>query len=514
MGVSSLIKNVADLTTNDFSKGLNTSQDIFKLEKEQTPNAMDVIFDFDGKVRKRFGTNTKNTVALSATGSAGTIGVTTCGWAMFDFGAGSLARWLVVGAGTAVWASSDMGASFVRIASSMSATYQDYNRSKNVLFMCSDAYDPVLYWPGSAGTVAVGLPVNSAPLAKYSINFQGFAILLNSSTRKRGFFYEDENSQLTGDWGDSFDIPSSADDEITGAFVLSNKLFVSTRYKLYAVSFVGGNPDWAYREVKSWGFVPRTVDKVILGEAGEIAVGMDWNRRIRAFDGLDDRILSDNVENDNKMCEFSTQKISYGGSGLVVSFGKTDDNEQVYKLGVAVGQNSTQVTHFICMNGRTKGLYPYNYFKSNLMSMCMAESGNRRFLVACDQSGWIHMMDSGNLDRSTFTVDDVVDSPLLYEKSPSQSSKSSKIDLYFSVNSTGTIYYQDRIDFSNSFDTRSKIQVTSGSKIQHFESIDIPSTQNTYQYRLTSSSSTTTPWELNRVDYFLQGLGIGAERRF
>ena len=123
MGVSSLIKNVADLTTNDFSKGLNTSQDIFKLEKEQTPNAMDVIFDFDGKVRKRFGTNTKNTVALSATGSAGTIGVTTCGWAMFDFGAGSLARWLVVGAGTAVWASSDMGASFVRIASSMSATY-------------------------------------------------------------------------------------------------------------------------------------------------------------------------------------------------------------------------------------------------------------------------------------------------------------------------------------------------------------------------------------------------------
>src|SRR3990167_9265689 len=117
MGGSSLIKNVADLTTNDFSKGLNTSQDIFKLEKEQTPNAMDVIFDFDGKMRKRFGTNTKNTVALSATGSAGTLGVTTCGWASFDFGSGSSApRWLCVGAGTAIWASSDMGLSFVRIA--------------------------------------------------------------------------------------------------------------------------------------------------------------------------------------------------------------------------------------------------------------------------------------------------------------------------------------------------------------------------------------------------------------
>src|SRR3990167_8898843 len=122
------------------------------------------------------------------------------------------------------------------------------------------------------------------------------------------------------------------------------------------------------------------------------------------------------------------------------------------------------------------------------------------------------MMDSGNLDRNTFTVDDVVDSPLMYEKSPSQSAKSSKIDLYFSVNSTGTVYYQDRIDFSNSFETRQKIQVTSGSKIQHYESIDIPSTHNTYQYRITSSSATTTPWELNRRDYFLQGLGIGVER--
>lgn len=505
-----MIKNVADLTPQDFSGALNTTQDIFKLKKEETPNCMNVKFDFDGKMQKRLGTSTRNSVSLSQ--SSGTIGVTTAGWASFDFGAGNSApRWYMVGAGTAVWASSDLGVSFVRVATGRTQTYQYFERSKNICLMTSDAYDPVLYWPGSAGTFAALLNP-SAPLAKYSINFQGFTILLNSSTRKRGFFYEDENSHITGDWADSFDIPSSADDEITGGFVLSNKLFVSTRYKLFAVSFVGGNPDWSYREVKSWGFVPRTVDKLTYGELGEIAVGMDWNRRTRIFDGLEDRIISDNVENDNGMCEFATNKISYSGSGLVVSFGKTDDNEQVYKLGVAIGASTSQVTHFLCLNGRTKALYPYDYIKSNLMTMCMAESGNRRYLMAVDQSGWIHMMDSGNIDRSTFPVDDIYDSPFMFEKSPSQSAKSSKIDLFFSVNSAGRVVYRDRVDFGNSFSNRHNIYITSGGKVQHYESVDIPSTQNTYQYQLTSSSSTTIPWQLNRIDYFLQGMGIGREQ--
>lgn len=507
-----MIKNVIDLTSQDFTGGLNTTQDIFKIKKEETPNCQDVKFDFDGKTAKRFGTNTRNSVSLSQ--SSGTIGVTTAGWASFDFGSGvgtAARRWLIVGAGTALWASSDMGVSFVRIATDRSATYQYFERSKNILIATSEAYDNVIFWPGSAGTFAA-LMNPSAPLAKYSVNFQGFTILLNTSTRKRAFFYEDENSHLTGDWADSFDLPSSDDDEITAVFVLLNKLFVSTRYKLFSVSFVGGNPDFAFREIKSWGFVPRTVAKITFGDIGEVAIGMDWSRRIRIFDGAEDKIVSDNVENDNGMCEFATNKVSYSGSGLLVSFAKLDDNEQVYKLGVAVGANSTQVTHFICLNGRTKGLYPYNYVNNAFMTMTMAESANRRFLVAVDQSGWIHMLDSGNIDRNTYAVDDVYDSPFFFEKSPSQYSKSSKVDFYFSVNSTGRLFFRDRVDFDVPFVTKRIFNVTSGGKIQHNESIDIPSSQNIYQYRLTSSSSTTTPWQLNRTDYFLQGMGIGREQ--
>ena len=474
---------------------------------------MDVMFEFDGNVAKRLGTNTMNAAALSATGSAGTLGVTTSGWAIFDFGAGANSvRWLTVGAGTAVYASSNMGVGFLLITSARSATYQTYERSKNVLVMCSDAYDQVMFWPGSAGTLASPLAVNSAPLAKIPINFTGFLILLNSNTRKRGFYYEDENSQLTGDWADSFDLPSSADDETTTAFILSNKLYVSTRYKLYAVSYVGGNPDWSYREIKAWGFVPRTVKKITLGDVGEVVIGLDWARRIRLFDGSNDKIISDRVENDNGMCEFAMEKISYAGSGLTLSFAETDDQQQVYKLAVAIGGNTQNATHFLCLDARTKSFYPYDYSRIKFMSMCMAESGNRRYLMAVDQSGWIHMMDSGNTDRNTYAIDEHLDSPFLYEKSPSQMAKTQKIDLYFSVNSAGRVYYQDRIDFASTYEAPRQIfSVTSGGKVQHVESIDIPSTHNAYQYRLSSSASTTTPWRLNRVDYFLTGLGIGKE---
>jgi len=244
-----MLKNVVDLTSQDFSKGLNTIQDFFKLSKEETPNAMNVKFDFDGKMQKRFGTDTRNSVALSSTNSAGTIGVTTCGLGIFDFGATNF-RWLVVQGGTALWASSDLGVSFVRIASDRSVTYQNLTRSKNILIATSDAYNTPLYWTGSAGTFAAILNV-SAPLAKFCINFQGFTILLNTATRKRGFFYEDENSHITGYWGDSFDLPSSDDNEITNSIILSPKFFVSTRYKAFATSFVGLNPNWSFREVNS-----------------------------------------------------------------------------------------------------------------------------------------------------------------------------------------------------------------------------------------------------------------------
>lgn len=427
-------------------------------------------------------------------------------WASYDFGATGI-RWLTVSAGTGVFASSNLGVSWTTIGTDRSATYQYLQRSKNVLVATSDKYDTPLYWAGSAGTFMARLNSN-ATATKYSINFNGFLILLNSQLRPRGFFYEDENTQLTGTWASSFDIPSTQDDEITSAFILRRYLYVSTKYYLYRVNYVGGNPDFSYIQIKDWGFVPRTVKPLYIDGVGQIVMGMTYDKKLRLFDGSDDKIISNQVEEDNGQCEFALDKISTQGSGLTISFAETDYNENVYKLCVAIGENSMQTTHIINFDGRSQAFYPYSRMLFN--TMVMAESGGVRYLMAFDRSGRVHMMDSGNLDGNTTPINDVMDSSLKFEKSPSQTHKGHKNDLFFANNTCGSLYYFDRIDFQNQWNLREKFIISGSDKLfQIHKQIDTPESYNVYQYRITSSSGTNDPWQLNRDDLFTQGMGIG-----
>lgn len=451
-------------------------------------------------------------------GSSNTYGIATLPypWACFDFGASSL-RWLTVAEGSKVFASSDLGVNWVTIASTRTATYQYFDRSKNVLVMTSDAYDVPLAWPGSAGTFATVLNA-SAPLCKYSINFQGFLILLNSNLRKRSFNYIDENLQLSGSGWLNFDIPSSADDEITNVFILRRFMYVSTRYKIYRVSYVGGNPDWQYVEVKNWGFVPRTAKKLVITNnqpgvgfyysIGEIVVGLTYDRKLRIFDGSGDQIISNNIEKDNKICDFALEKIPFVGSGTVITFSETDPNQNVYKMICAIGADSQQTTHMLNYDGRSMALFPYSNMTFNCM--CMAESANQRRLMAFDRNGYCHMMDSGNLDGNSTPIHDIFESPMLFEKTPSQSCKGYKTDLFFTVTNAGKVYYLDRIDFQDSYKYRRTLIIDGSSpKLMHFESIDAPEGYNVYQFLLSSSGGTNDPWRLQRYDHFTKGLGIG-----
>lgn len=441
-------------------------------------------------------------------------------WASFDFGASAI-RWLTVAAGTGLYASSNLGVSFVNIATDRTATYQYLDRSKNVLVATSDAYDTPLYWSGSAGSFAASLNSN-ATACKFSINFQGFLILLNSSSRKRGFFYNDENTQLTGPWTNNFDIPSSQDDEITAAFILRRYLYISTRYKLFRVNYVGGNPDWQFLELKNWGFIPRTVKKVILTNqtpgvglyysVGEIAIGLTWDRKIRVFDGSNDQIISSPIEKDNGLCDFAIDKISYFGSGPVISFAEVNPNQNVYHLCVAIGESSSKTTHFINYDGRGFAFYPWS--NMNFNCMCMAESANQRFLMAFDRSGRCHMMNSGTLDSNTTIVNGIFESPIAFSKSPSQSTKGHRTDLFFSNTSAGQLIYSDRIDARTSYGARRTFSITgSGPKIFHYESVDTPETYNMYQFKLqhnqSNNSAAFQPWRLIRYDHFGAGFGIG-----
>ncbi len=444
-------------------------------------------------------------------------GGTAFAWASFDFGASAI-RWLTVAAGTGIYASSNRGATFVVIATTRTASYQYLDRSKNILVATSDQYDVPLYWAGSAGTFALTLAPNSAPGVKFNINYNGFLILLNSNLRKRGFFYADENTQLTDPWTTAFDFPSSADDEITSAFVLYKFLYVSTRYKIFRVSFVGGNPDWSYLKIKDWGFVPRTAQLVSLKGGGQVVIGLDWDRRLRMFDGFDDLFISDNVENNNGICDFAMNKISYAGSGLQIAHAILNPVTQEYRLNVAIGGASTQTTHGILLNARNLAFYPYS--NQQWQTMCVAESNNQRALMAFDRSGFCYIMDSGNRDYGTVAIGEMYDTPPLFSKIPEVVSKGKQLNLFFAPKSSGVINYQSRVDLSNNWGTQIPLSNAKGETtitgtenlIKVLRTIDVKETYNTIQFRFTTSSGTigtANPWELDRLDFLQQGFGVG-----
>ena len=414
----------------------------------------------------------------------------------------------MVSAGTGIYASSNLGVTWVTVATDRTANYQYFERSKNILVSGSDSYDTALLWAGSAGTFATILNT-SAPNVKYWINHQGFLIGLNRSGRKRAFYWEDENTQVTGDWGDSFDIPSSSDDEITNGFILRRRLYVSTRYFLYGLDFVGGNPDWSYRKIKDFGFVPRTVRVVAIEGIGEVALGLDWGNKLRIFDGADDKIISSIIEFDNNYCDFALDKVSNAGSGKVVSFSELELNEGYYRICLAIGGNSSNTTHFLNFNPRNMSFWPDNNRPFN--TMCSAESNKTSYMMAFDRSGRCHMLDSGNLDAGITPIQEIYDSAYLFDKSPSAASKNHKLDLYFLNTTAGKIYVKESINFEKSFTDRDDF-VLSGTDNKRIisKNIDVPTESNSYQYRITSSGGTNDPWVLLRHDFFTESLGVSS----
>ncbi|MDO8656150.1 MAG: hypothetical protein Q7K45_02850, partial [Nanoarchaeota archaeon] len=220
-------------------------------------------------------------------------------------------------------------------------------------------------------------------------------------------------------------------------------------------------------------------------------------------------IFSDNIEQDNSLCDFSLDNLSFAGSGPVISFAEVDFNEDVYRLVVAIGADSTQTTHMINYDGRSKAFYPFQRQLFN--TMVMAESGNRRFLMAFDRSGYCHMLDSGNLDGNTTAINEHYASNLIFEKSPAQVQKGHQTHYFFSNTSCGRLYIQDRINFDNDYKLRETFVISGSDQKFHIHKvIDIPETYSTYQWQISSSGGQNAPWKLQRYDHMMRGLGIGA----
>ena len=477
-------------SNKEFRDGLNTNPNIFRLTQGQSPNSMNVKYGYGGTLEKIYDTKTMNSIAMQGTG----------GWGAFDFGSGVSTRNLIVGAGTGVYSSTDLGETFAVISTSRTAGRQYFTRVKAYLISTTENYDTPLYWTGSTGTYMLTLST-SATACKHAIEFQGFIFLMNSQADKRQVIYQDFNSMINGSYENSFSLPSAKDDEITDKIVYRRKLYVTTQKKIFKLAFVGGNPDFEYKTVKDFGAVPGTLKIVNYKDKGEVMIMLCWDKRVRIFDGSEDLTISDNIEKNNNICEFALNKIE--DSQLKNSFAEVDTNENFYKIGLAITPSS-KITHIACLNLRTGAWFPYRYGK-DFLSMTMADSANRSYLMGFDYQGYCHMMDTGN-----GTVNEWYDSLFLFNKAPNVVSKQRKMYLFFDETSSGTLNYQEAINFSRTFKTRDTIKlVTTDSVNQIKKTIDIPVTCNVYQYRITSNSNTANPWKLNRVDLSSTDFGVG-----
>ena len=498
-----MLKGVQELGSPQLGGGLVTYPNFFAMQPTQTPDSMDVKFLVGNSLEKRLGTQTMNTVVLEST----------AGWGVFDYGAGTGAdgkplRWLIVAAGTGVYASSNRGVTFVAIATDRGANYQQFDRAGPILLAVSETGNRVLYWAGSVGTSMIGMPVNSVPPAKHVVaDFQGFTFLMNHSGGSRSIAYADANTVTTNAWNNTFSLPSSLDDEITGGLVLYKKLYAFTRYKLFRISYVGGNPDFGYTEVKAWGAVSATIKKATFPEVGEVIICLGYDKKVRIFDGAEDKVISDQIELNNNISPISMSQIHE--DHIQKCYAEVDPLEQVYKLFLVI-RPSTEVTHAMCLNLRTGAWYPYRY-PQRFMSATMADSGNSRLLLAVAQTGYVHVMDSSNADVAT-AIPEYYTSPFYYPQNPRAVTKTHTADLYFAATSSGTLFYEDRTDWNSTFtnkDTVSFAGVNTTQIVQVQKTIDVSYTQNVYQFRVSDSASRANPWKLNRVDMLGTNLGYG-----
>ena len=485
-----MLQNIKELPSKDFSGGLNTTS-IFNIQPNETPDAINVKYNVDGSMQKRPGYIRKALASSS-------------GFGIFDYGVATINN-VIVACGTGVFYTTDLGASYVQIQTGKSASITHFNRIKDYAIYTDDAYDPPYYWTGSSTTQMELIAPGSAPACRFTLDFQGYGLFMNHTANTLKIYYQDANTLLSGRYVDYFTLaPAERSDAITGGTVLNNKAYVFTKYKIFRLTYVGGNPDFAYTPVKSFGFVPGAYDKVNMGES-EFIVGLCYDKRIRVFDGGDDKVISDKIEFDNGVCPFHL--IDIQDNAIEKSSSVKDTTEQVWKLNLCMAP-SNYPTHTLCLDLRSLSYYVYQY-SSKFVGMVMTESANKQYLVSLNTQGHVCQMNTSNTDETT-PITEYHTSPTLYDQSPSKVNKTAKIDFFFATGSCNNVYLEDRTNFDNAWKTRETFLITNDStKNQIKKAVDIPLTFNAYQYKISSSSGTAEAWKLTKADVLMNSKGYG-----
>ncbi|HRZ15217.1 MAG TPA: hypothetical protein P5110_06905 [Candidatus Omnitrophota bacterium] len=412
------------------------------------------------------------------------------------------ARRLLCANGDDIIYSDNLGQTFTTCQTSRSLSRNHFALVKKFIINTNDSYDDPQYWAGTAGTYFANIST-AAPTVKYMLSHQGYCIGLNEQSNKNSMYYIDENDMFTGEW-DNFALPTAKNDEITGGFILNKTLYISTKYKIFRMLYVGGNPDWSYYEIKNFGFVPETMKKISIPDIGEVVVGLDFSRRLRLFDGTNDRVISDNIENDNGISPFSMSQIEE--SYLHFCWAENDVIRQVYKL--YVPKSSSLLNYCLVYDYRNNAFYPYDN-QGFYAGVVAADSQNQLYyLTYSPASGALYRNDTGTTDNGV-AINDYYISPLLYNKTPILANKLRQMNMFFSMSSSGNMSFEDRCNLGTTWFLRKQFELASGAAIATSQIVDLPETVNVYQFKLSSSANTANPWELLRTELTFETQGQG-----
>jgi len=438
-------RKLEQLKLDEFTAGCNYDSDITSLKENESPNAINVVFD-ENVIRKRRGYR-----AIASTGTS-----TDIGYALFDYGVSGVGHKLVSHIGPTVYRMTNLDGTLtsIRVDATQAVSYM-IEVNQRLIHTFSD-YSIPYYWDGVM--VSMALLSVSAPGFKHAIETQGFLLGGNISGNTLRVYYEDINTMVGGAYADYFTLTGELDDEITGWFIINGRTYASTKTGIFRISFIGGVAVFEFKQVISdVGVIPRTAKTVISNEFGQVVIFLGYDLNFYLFDGSFIRNISQNYRIANNDTPIAPSRVELSRT---TNFNATYDSvSQVYSCYVTAKGNITNQFSFN-IDIRNLAYYPFDNMIFNATAIAEDAIG-RTFRVGADYAGNIHkQFGNYNNDNGIAIVENYESPPLM--QTPAQRNKGIELDLYFKPVARYSVQLDDRSNFDKTWHPRTPIPMFSG----------------------------------------------------
>jgi len=485
-------KQLSTFQAEEFSGGCNYRPDITELKPNESPNAINVVFDRE-TVYKRTGYE-----KLNAT-SAGTNDY---GYGLFDFGIEGTGRLLVAHFDDAVYKMANLDGTLTSIRTSAPAVKSYSAKVKTSLIQCYENYSAEYYWDGTSSTMAVLSA--SAPGFKYPIEFQGYLLGGSISSSRLRIYYEDINTMIGGAYADFFTLPGGRDDSMTGWFILNGRLYATTKTAIHRISFIGGAAVFDDKEVVSTtGAVPRTARVIVTNDFGEVCLFLGYDKNLYLFDGSVVRVVSEKFRYANNETPIALDLLD--DTYIEESHAVYDTIRQVYRLCITK-KGETLNNYALNIDARTLAYYPFDNM-TFLSSEIARDNVGRRYLIGANYAGHLmKMFINSNHDDGEVIIENYEGAPIIF--GASRVYKNQDLGLYFNPVANYELILEDRTDFDKTWKSRDTLPMRDvkdrflgvsdvlgntaylGSEVEVLRhAVRIPVTQNVYRFRLRSGGT-------------------------